>query len=85
MTVVHLPIPEPSAGLYRNHWRLSQGPVNHNPYICGKRCEFVCTREKGHDGPHAAHNYSVDSHEQDSSLCELWMEGDSDLIMDAGL
>src|SRR3990167_8619199 len=61
MTVIRLPIPQPSEGLYRNHW---MGELENNPRICGQRARYICTREPGHPGPH------------DSELCELWINGD---------
>ena len=78
---MRLPIPAESAGLYQNHWTGSLERSVLIGQICGKRREYVCTREPGHDGLHAAHH----SANPDSGLCDLWMEIDPDLELDSGL
>jgi hypothetical protein len=82
MTKVVLPIPPQSGGLYRNYWVAGESLyTGRNPKVCGQSNVYICTREPGHDGPHAAHQ----SYTPNSPLCDLWLVGDPDLQMDIGL
>lgn len=77
-----LPIPIPSVGLYNNLWTGGGGDgLYNNPHMCGARQQYICTRERGHHGPHAAHGDPG----PESGLCELWSDLDEDLELDLGL